>query len=83
MNLLAVPSTQFQRFSRAEKLEYLDVLADVVADLQVELTRAQAEQAALVDSLRGDVPPRRDDVTPDLILLRATGGAARTGWSIG
>ncbi|MET0763908.1 MAG: hypothetical protein ABWY29_03525 [Blastococcus sp.] len=50
----AVQSAPFDHLSAEEKRQYLDVLADVVADIELELARAEAERSALVNSLRAD-----------------------------
>jgi hypothetical protein len=57
-------STAFGHLNRQERLDYLHVLSDAGCDIQAELTRAQAELAALTDVLESD-PQRvlavRDD----------------------
>ncbi|SNR24489.1 hypothetical protein [Blastococcus mobilis] len=47
----AAGSTAFRHLSLAEKLEYLQVLSDVVSDIRAELARAEAERAALTSSV--------------------------------
>lgn len=45
----------FAHLNVKEKQEYLQVLSDVVCDIQSELARAEAERAALTNSLGADL----------------------------
>ena len=51
----AAGCTAFGHLNLQEKLEYLQVLSDVVCDIRAELARAEAEQAALTSALESDV----------------------------
>ncbi len=51
----AAGSTAFGHLTLEEKLEYLQVLSDVVCDIRVELARAEAERAALAGVLESDL----------------------------
>ena len=53
--LMAGRPISFGHLNPAEKLEYLDVLSDVVWDIESDLARAKAEHAALVTSLQADL----------------------------
>jgi hypothetical protein len=54
---MAADLLSFGHLNVEEKLEYLQVLSDVVRDIQAELARAQAERAALSGSLEADLQP--------------------------
>ena len=51
----AAGTTAFGHLNLEEKLEYLQVLSDVVCDIQEELARAEAERAALTIVLESDL----------------------------
>jgi len=51
----AAGSTTFGHLNLEEKLEYLQVLSDVVCDIRAELARAEAERAALTSDLESDL----------------------------
>jgi hypothetical protein len=60
---MAAGALFFAHLNVEEKLEYLQVLSDVVCDIRSELARAEAERAALTNSLEADlhrVPEVRD-----------------------
>jgi hypothetical protein len=54
---LAGGPTSFGHLNLEEKLEYLQVLSDVVRDIEVELARAEAERGALTSCLESDLQP--------------------------
>jgi hypothetical protein len=51
----AAGSTAFGHLNLVEKLEYLQVLSDVVCDIRVELAQAEAERAALTSFLESEL----------------------------
>jgi len=55
IDLLTESPTSFAHLDLREKREYLSVLTDVVWDIETELARAKAEQAALMSSLQRDL----------------------------
>jgi len=51
----ATGSTAFGHLNLEEKLEYLQVLSDVVCDIRMELAGAEAERAALTSVLESEL----------------------------
>jgi hypothetical protein len=51
----AAGCTAFGHLNLEEKLEYLQVLSDVVCDIRAELARAETERLALTSVLESDL----------------------------
>ena len=51
----AAGSTAFGHLDLEEKLEFLQILSDVVRDIRAELARAEAELAALTSVLESEL----------------------------